>query len=66
MALVSSPPPHRPVQSSQQVGSAAQKHIVEVGDPLLRGGRPGLGPLGPSAPVPTPYLCLLPHFPESL
>lgn len=39
VALVSCPPPHGSMQGSQQVGSAAQKYIVEVGGPLLVVGR---------------------------
>lgn len=42
LALVSCPPPHRTVQGSQQIGSATQKDIVEVGDPLLVAGRAGM------------------------
>lgn len=65
VALVSSPPPGRPLQSSHQAGSAPQQHVVEVGDPLLEAG-PGVGPLGPrpSAPVPTSHLRLPPHSPD--
>lgn len=43
VALVSCPPPHCSAQGSQRVGSAAQKNIVEVGDPLLGEGRSGTG-----------------------
>lgn len=43
VALVSCPPPHCSVQGSQQVGSAAQEYVVEVGDPLLVEGRSGVG-----------------------
>lgn len=66
VALVSCPPPHCSVQGSQQVGSAAQEYVVEVGDPLLVEGRSGMGfplscficlacPLDPS-PLPPPSL----------
>lgn len=55
VALVSSPPPRRPLQSSHQAGSAPQQHVVEVGDPLLEAG-PGVGPLGPRHPFP-PLTC---------
>lgn len=55
MALVSSPPPRCPLQSSHQAGSAPQQHVVEVGDPLLEAG-PGVGPLGPRHPFP-PLTC---------
>lgn len=44
MALVRRPPPHRSLQGGQRVGSAAQKKVVEVDDPLLVEGRSGPGP----------------------
>lgn len=41
VAQVGRPPPHCSVQGSRQTGSAAQKYVVQVGDPLLVEGRPG-------------------------
>lgn len=61
LALVSCPPPRCSVQGSKQVGSAAQKNIVEVDDPLLGRAGQGRGPLDPALSV-WHALCTHPRF----